>query len=85
MPSTCAGRNIQVVSGHSIPDQRRKVERRAGDCVMELTKEERERVKAHIGEMLNGKSANNATNEEMKQAVIELMSLTYCDWQRRFG
>ncbi len=52
---------------------------------MELTKEERERVKAHIGEMLNGKSANNATNEEMKQAVIELMSLTYCDWQRRFG
>jgi hypothetical protein len=32
---------------------------------------------------LDGKSANNATNEEMRRAVFELMSLAYLEWQRR--
>jgi hypothetical protein len=35
--------------------------------------------------ILDGKSAYNATNEEMNQALFELMSLTYIEWKRRFG
>ena len=32
---------------------------------MKLTQEERELVKAHIGEMLNGKSADNASADRL--------------------
>jgi hypothetical protein len=39
---------------------------------MKLTREEREQVKARIGEMIAGEP-------------IELMSLTYIEWQWRFG
>jgi hypothetical protein len=35
--------------------------------------------------MLDGKSAENATNEEMGRALFELMSLAYLEWQRRCG
>ena len=35
--------------------------------------------------ILDGKSAHNATNEEMGQALFELMSLTFIEWQRRCG
>lgn len=35
--------------------------------------------------ILDGKSADNATNEEMSRAVFELMSLTHIEWQRRCG
>jgi hypothetical protein len=35
--------------------------------------------------ILDGKSAGNATNEEMSQAVFELMSLSHIEWQRRCG
>lgn len=33
--------------------------------------------------ILDGKSADNATSEEMSRALFELMSLTYIEWQRR--
>jgi len=33
--------------------------------------------------ILDGKSADNATNEEMSRALFELMSLTFIEWQRR--
>jgi hypothetical protein len=35
--------------------------------------------------ILDGKSANNASNEEMSKAVFELMSLTFIEWQRQSG
>jgi hypothetical protein len=33
--------------------------------------------------ILDGKSADNVTKEEMSRALFELMSLTYTEWQRR--
>ncbi len=33
--------------------------------------------------ILDGKSADNATSEEMRQALFELMSLTFIEWERR--
>lgn len=33
--------------------------------------------------MLDGRSANNATKEEMGRAVLELMSLAFHEWERR--
>ncbi len=33
--------------------------------------------------ILDGRSADNATKEEMRRALFELMSLTYMEWQRR--
>ena len=33
--------------------------------------------------ILDGKSIGNVTNEEMSQALFELMSLTFIEWQRR--
>jgi len=66
---------------------------------MELTREERERVKRSnplepdtwdpdillLTEqlILDGKSADNATKEELRQALMELMSLVYIEWRRR--
>jgi hypothetical protein len=35
--------------------------------------------------ILDGKSAENATNDEMRRALFELMSLTYMEWERRCG
>ena len=35
--------------------------------------------------ILDGKSADNMTNEEMSRALFELMSLTFLEWQRRCG
>jgi len=35
--------------------------------------------------ILDGRSADNATNEEMSRAVFELMSLTFIEWRRRCG
>jgi hypothetical protein len=35
--------------------------------------------------ILDGKSAEDATNDEMCRALFELMSLTYMEWERRFG
>jgi hypothetical protein len=35
--------------------------------------------------ILDGKSADNTTNEEISRALFELMSLTYIEWQRRCG
>jgi hypothetical protein len=35
--------------------------------------------------ILDGKSADNASNEEMSKVVLELMSLTFIEWQRRSG
>ena len=35
--------------------------------------------------ILDGKSACNATNEEMSRALFELMSMTFLEWQRRSG
>ena len=35
--------------------------------------------------MLDGRSADSATGEEMSRAVFELMSLTFLEWQRRCG
>jgi len=35
--------------------------------------------------ILEGKSVNNVTNEELSQALFELMSLTFIEWQRRCG
>jgi hypothetical protein len=35
--------------------------------------------------ILDGKSACNATNEEMSLALFELMSLTFIEWERRCG
>jgi hypothetical protein len=37
------------------------------------------------GLILDGKSADNTTNEEMSRALFELMSLTFIEWQRRCG
>jgi hypothetical protein len=33
--------------------------------------------------ILDGKSADNATKDEMRRSVFELMSLTYLEWERR--
>jgi hypothetical protein len=33
--------------------------------------------------ILDGKSADNATSEEMSRAVFELMSMTFIEWRRR--
>ena len=35
--------------------------------------------------ILDGRSADSATGEEMRRAVFELMSLTFLEWQRRCG
>jgi hypothetical protein len=35
--------------------------------------------------ILDGRNAANVTNEEMSRALFELMSMTYIEWQRRFG
>jgi hypothetical protein len=35
--------------------------------------------------ILDGKTADNTSNEEMSKAVFELMSLTFIEWQRRSG
>jgi hypothetical protein len=35
--------------------------------------------------ILDGKSADNMTNEEMGRALFELMSVTFLEWQRRCG
>lgn len=35
--------------------------------------------------MLDGKSLDGATKEEASQALRELMSLTFLEWQRRCG
>ena len=35
--------------------------------------------------MLDGRSAESATGEEMNRAVFELMSLTFLEWERRCG
>src|SRR5262245_17949574 len=35
--------------------------------------------------ILDGKSADNATNEKMSRAVFELMSLIFIEWRRRCG
>jgi hypothetical protein len=35
--------------------------------------------------ILDGKSADNTTNEEISRALFELMSLTFIEWQRRCG
>ncbi|MGH9937820.1 MAG: hypothetical protein ACREAM_16365 [Blastocatellia bacterium] len=33
--------------------------------------------------ILDGKSADNVTKEELRQALLELMSLAYIEWRRR--
>jgi hypothetical protein len=33
--------------------------------------------------ILDGRSAENASNEEMRRALFELMSLTFIEWERR--
>ncbi|HEY6380261.1 MAG TPA: hypothetical protein VIY07_00465 [Pseudolabrys sp.] len=35
--------------------------------------------------ILDGKSVDNTTNEEISRALFELMSLTFIEWQRRCG
>jgi len=35
--------------------------------------------------ILDGRSAANATNEELSRAVFELMSMTFVEWRRRCG
>jgi hypothetical protein len=35
--------------------------------------------------ILDGKSADNASKEEVSRALFELMSLTFIEWQRRCG
>ena len=35
--------------------------------------------------ILDGKRADNMTNEEISRALFELMSLTFIEWQRRCG
>jgi hypothetical protein len=35
--------------------------------------------------ILDGRCADNVTNEKMCRSLFELMSLTYIEWQRRFG
>ncbi len=53
---------------------------------MELTREEREQIKSHIGEMLTGEPITDAELENLarvslSRAVFELMSLTFIEWQ----
>jgi hypothetical protein len=35
--------------------------------------------------ILDGKSADNASKEELIRAALELMSLAFVEWQRRCG